>query len=118
MAGADPDGSPTDETAPSLTVTTDPASPDGDNGWYTSTVTVSAEATDDVDDRPVVESRPVDGDWAVTTAPVVLDNEGRNAIEFRASDTAGNVSGSRPSMCSSTPSPPRRPRRSTPAPSP
>lgn len=40
----------TDDTPPSVTAMLDPADPDGDNGWYTSDVTVSWTVADDESD--------------------------------------------------------------------
>ncbi len=79
-----------DLEAPALTVTLDPASPDGGAGWYTSDVTVTAVATDETDPAPVVE-RFVEGAWTAVTEPISV-GEGVTALRLRAVDETGNAS--------------------------
>ncbi|MGB3440661.1 MAG: hypothetical protein WBA97_18090, partial [Actinophytocola sp.] len=43
-----------------------------------------------------VEQRAGNGEWTGYTAPVVLDQDGSHALEFRAIDAAGNVSAAVP----------------------
>ncbi|PFG40131.1 uncharacterized protein DUF1349 [Georgenia soli] len=81
-----------DVTAPEVTVTTDPAEPNGDNGWYTSPVTVTASATDDSEGPVTVEYRIGDGEWATYTEAVTIAEDGSHEVTFRATDEAGNVS--------------------------
>jgi glucose/arabinose dehydrogenase/PKD repeat protein len=91
------DEPPPDTTAPEVTAALDPAAPA--SGWFAGPVTVTLTATDDSQAAGGVvytEYRIGDGDWAEYTAPVVLDpatlGEGPRRLEYRASDTAGNVS--------------------------
>jgi hypothetical protein len=80
-----------DTTAPVLTVTVSPEAPDGSNGWWKSTVSVSAAATDDSGVAPLVEvSRDGGLTWDVF-APLLLA-DGSPALKIRAVDAAGNVS--------------------------
>ncbi|MCI2957128.1 glycoside hydrolase family 3 C-terminal domain-containing protein [Agromyces atrinae] len=79
------------EVAPVVTLTADPAAPSGANDWYTSPVTVTATATDDIDAAPVVEI-DVDGAGFVPAASVTLDADGTHTVSARATDAAGNVS--------------------------
>ncbi|NYI03850.1 ThuA domain-containing protein [Allostreptomyces psammosilenae] len=81
-----------DTTAPAVELTTDPAEPTGENGWWTGPVTVTATATDDGDGQVYTEYRIGDGAWGEYTAPITLTDDGEHAVEVRASDTAGNVS--------------------------
>ena len=80
-----------DTTDPTLDVVVDPAAPDGAEGWWTSTVTLSATATDDGPGPVDVEYRVDDGDWTAYASPVVIDDDGRHDVTFRATDQAGNV---------------------------
>jgi glucose/arabinose dehydrogenase/PKD repeat protein/regulation of enolase protein 1 (concanavalin A-like superfamily) len=82
-------GSP-DRTAPSVEVAV--SAPDGANGWHRTAASVTATATDDRAGEVRVEYRAGDGEWTAYTAPVVLDQDGSHALEFRAVDAAGNVS--------------------------
>lgn len=80
-----------DVTAPVLTITADPAAPDGANGWYTSAVTLTATATDDFTPPAQIEA-DIDGiGWTAVTAPVALD-DGSHTVRFRAIDSSDNVS--------------------------
>ena len=81
-----------DTTAPVVSVTSDPAAPTGANGWFTGPVTLAATATDDVTTAPALEYRIGDGAWAAYTGPVSLTKDGAYAVQFRATDKAGNAS--------------------------
>ncbi|WP_205859598.1 ThuA domain-containing protein [Phycicoccus flavus] len=81
-----------DTTAPTVEVSTDPSEPNGENGWYTSAVTVTATATDDVTDEPTLEYRVGDGEWTAYEGPVEVTEDGTHTVAFRATDEAGNVS--------------------------
>ena len=59
-----PDGyTAPDLTAPVVSITTDPAEPTGENGWYTGAVTVAATATDDASGVASLEYGVDDGSW-------------------------------------------------------
>jgi glucose/arabinose dehydrogenase/PKD repeat protein len=79
-----------DRTAPTVEVAV--STPDGANGWHRTAASVTATATDDRAGEVRVEYRAGDGAWTAYTAPVVLDQDGSHALEFRAVDAAGNVS--------------------------
>ncbi|SDO87085.1 Ig-like domain (group 3) [Nakamurella panacisegetis] len=81
-----------DTTAPAVTLTTDPAAPNGTNGWYTSPVTLTASATDDGDQFPVI-SAAVDGaEAAQVSAPITFTTDGIHTASVTAADAVGNVS--------------------------
>ena len=81
-----------DTTAPALTLTSDPAAPNGTNSWFTSPVTLTASATDDGDPSPVI-SAAVDGTAAAqVSAPIVLSTDGTHTVSATAADAVGNVS--------------------------
>ncbi|HEX5540381.1 MAG TPA: ThuA domain-containing protein [Micromonospora sp.] len=81
---------PTDTTAPVTTALTSPTEPDGANGWYRSTVTVTLAATDE-GEVARTEYRIDGGDWVGYTGPVPLSGEGERVLEYRSVDVAGNV---------------------------
>ena len=80
-----------DTTPPSVSVAVDPATPNGENGWYVSPVTVSATATDDSGSARI-SYRIGDGDWTDYRQPVVVTEDGTHELRFRAVDGAGNAS--------------------------
>ncbi|MEV0807246.1 ThuA domain-containing protein [Micromonospora sp. NPDC050200] len=81
-----------DTTAPSLTVSVDPAQPNGQHGWYTSPPTVTASAKDDRGGPVRIEFAQDDGDWTQYREPIQVAEDGRRELRFRAIDEAGNVS--------------------------
>lgn len=81
-----------DTTPPQVEVSTEPAEPDGENGWFVSPVTVEATATDDSDGDVLIEVRSGGGDWSEYTEPVQITEDGVHDLEVRGTDEAGNVS--------------------------
>nr|WP_214106148.1 family 78 glycoside hydrolase catalytic domain [Acrocarpospora catenulata] len=81
-----------DRTAPIVTVSTDPAVPTGDSGWFTGAVSVSAAAVDERSGVASLEYRVADRDWTAHTEPLAAP-EGETTYLFRAHDRAGNISG-------------------------
>ncbi|MCS5719863.1 glycoside hydrolase family 78 protein [Herbiconiux sp. CPCC 205763] len=77
-----------DTTAPVVSAS---ISNEGLNGWHLAGAELTLTATDDETHSPTVSYRLGDGDWAAYTAPVALP-EGVVTVQYRASDTAGNVS--------------------------
>jgi hypothetical protein len=80
-----------DNAAPSVTLDTNPASPDGTNGWFVSSASFTLSAADAASG---VASRlyRLDGGSAQTyTGPVSL-SQGDHTIEYWAVDQAGNTS--------------------------
>jgi glucose/arabinose dehydrogenase/type 1 glutamine amidotransferase/regulation of enolase protein 1 (concanavalin A-like superfamily) len=84
------DGSP-DTTAPVTTVKTDPASPDGSAGWFTTAPKVTLNATDAGSGVVRTEYRIGNGAWTAYTAPFTITAQGRQVLEVRSVDKAGNV---------------------------
>lgn len=81
-----------DATPPDLDVQV--TGPEGENGWFTGSVTVRAVATDTVSGHVSVWAE-VDGHDPITlTAPLVLREEGRHRVRIWAEDAAGNVTSS------------------------
>ena len=87
----DADGPPADTTAPVTTVRTDPGSPDGSAGWFTTAPKVTLSATDAGSGVARTEYRIGNGAWTAYTAPFTVTAQGRQVLEVRSVDEAGNV---------------------------
>ncbi|WP_248927065.1 carboxypeptidase-like regulatory domain-containing protein [Paenibacillus hamazuiensis] len=81
-----------DSVAPVTTLTANPATPNGANGWYTSNVTVSLSAVDNPSGSGVdkIRYRLNGGAWNEYTAPFALSTDGIYAIDYFSTDKAGN----------------------------
>ncbi|GAB3064732.1 lectin [Intrasporangium mesophilum] len=81
-----------DLTPPTVSATLSPANPNGQNGWYTSNVSVTVNATDNgtVSSR----QRSTDGGttWVNANTALTVSAEGSTTVLFRATDNGGNVS--------------------------
>lgn len=88
----DPGGD--DTAAPTVTVAASGTS--GEDGWFSSPVTVRVAADDDVSYRTVIETRVGDGAWAATPdarfVDVAVSAQGESVVSGRATDAAGNES--------------------------
>ncbi|WP_127571607.1 OmpL47-type beta-barrel domain-containing protein [Georgenia faecalis] len=62
----------------------------GDHGWFRSPATVALTASDNRDAAPRVQLDAGAG-WVGYTEPVVLAEEGRHVVAYRATDAAGNT---------------------------
>jgi len=78
--------------APTVSVDASPASPDGQNGWYSGALTLTPTASDDVDPAPVVEANIDGAGWATVSGAVSVTGDGAHEVAFRATDFAGNTS--------------------------
>jgi beta-glucosidase len=78
--------------APVAALAVSPATPNGTAGWYTSDVTVTPTATDDVDASPLVEVNIDDAGWFTAPATLTVSTDGTHTIKARATDDSGNVS--------------------------
>ena len=83
----------TDLSAPTTTISPEPASPDGEDGWYVSPVTVTLIAEDDLGGSGVAstEYRLDGGIWQEYVGPFTLSADGTTLVEARSTDNAGNV---------------------------
>lgn len=84
-----------DVTLPTVAAVLTPATPNGENGWYTSNVTVRLNATD----NGTVSSRQYSTNGGTTWTTVNANNptftvstEGTTTVLYRATDNGGNVS--------------------------
>ena len=78
-----------DYKAPTCTASLSPATPDGNNGWYKSSVTVTLTADDNVK-MGTIYYRINGGSWLVYTAPFTISNDGSYVIDYYAVDSVGN----------------------------
>ena len=81
-----------DQAAPVTTATASPAAPDRSNGWYTSDVTVSLAAKDDISGVAKTEYSLDGGNtWTSYSTPVMFNQDGQYTVSYRSTDYAGNV---------------------------
>lgn len=81
----------TDTVAPTTTLTWSPAEPNGDNGWYTTVPSFTLQAQDAFAVAST-QYRLDGGQWtAYPGTPVTVDRDGATRVEFRSTDTSGNV---------------------------
>ncbi|MQW74974.1 DUF1349 domain-containing protein [Nocardioides sp. dk4132] len=82
----------TDEApAPTVSITTTPAAPNGSAGWFTSPVTVALTGAGGKGELDI-EYRLGTGAWVAYTAPVRVTKDGVTRVEARATDEDGTVS--------------------------
>lgn len=82
-----------DRLAPEVTLTTDPAIPNGNEDWYTTPVTVSAAAKDAGSGVAAVEVSTDGLTWQPYTAPLEFTSDTPEmTISVRATDAVGHVS--------------------------
>ncbi|WP_157520387.1 ThuA domain-containing protein [Herbidospora daliensis] len=79
-----------DATGPAVSAATTPAAPDGANGWFVSTVTVTITA-DDPSGVDTTEYRLDGGAWTAYTTPIGIAADGPHTVEYRATDGSGNT---------------------------
>ena len=80
---------PADTTAPSTTITWQPATADGEQGWYVTAPSFTLDAEDD-GSVASTEYRIDDGAWTAY-ADAVQVSDGTHTVEYRSTDEAGNV---------------------------
>jgi hypothetical protein len=81
-----------DVTPPTVTATLNPAEPNGENGWWTSNVSVAVTATDN--GTVASRQRSVDGGrtWSNANNALTVSAAGETTVLYRATDNGGNVS--------------------------
>ncbi|RFU61208.1 glycine-rich protein [Peribacillus glennii] len=81
-----------DNSAPVTTLSADPGTPNGKNGWYTSDVQVSLSAKDsDGSGAANTEYRLNGGEWTPYNGAFTLSDDGTHVIDYRSTDNAGNT---------------------------
>ncbi|SNS92880.1 hypothetical protein SAMN06309944_1403 [Micrococcales bacterium KH10] len=87
----DPDAS-LDRTPPTVGVTANPSIPNGPDGTYNTSVTLTVTASDNRTLDPAREYRVNGGSWTTYESPVSLNTSDEYTVEVRAIDNAGNIS--------------------------
>jgi hypothetical protein len=81
-----------DKTAPVTALSTNPNSPNGKNGWYTSDVQVSLNPTDSGGSGTAnTEYRINGGAWTPYNGAFTVSTDGTYTIDYRSTDNAGNT---------------------------
>jgi len=80
-----------DTTPPVTTISFDPPTPDGDNGWYVSSIEITLEATDDISGVNATYHRLNEGEWETYVEPFTIESDGHHVIEYYSVDNASNV---------------------------
>jgi len=90
-----------DDTTPPVTTNSfDPPTPNGENGWYVSNVTVTLNATDDESGVNVTYyTLNATGGWHRYTEPFLMSMDGNHSIEYYSVDNAGNVEDIKSVIC-------------------
>jgi hypothetical protein len=78
-----------DDSPPALSLSTDPASPNGLNNWYIAPVTVSAVAGDGESGLASIAYRVDGGAWQ-SGSSVQVSEDGQHTVTFSATDNIGN----------------------------
>ncbi|MDH2425271.1 ThuA domain-containing protein [Sphaerisporangium sp. TRM90804] len=84
-------GEEADTTPPTVKAETSPASPDGGDGWFVSSVAVTVTASDEGSGLASTEVSVDGGAWAPYTDPVSVSADGVHTVAYRAVDQAGNT---------------------------
>ena len=64
---------------------------EGDNGWFTSNVTVTLSAIDNISGVEKTEYSFDNTTWTIYTTPFNITNEGNTIIYYKSTDNAGNT---------------------------
>ena len=88
-----------DTTPPVTTIYFNPETPDGDNGWYISNVTITLNATDNESGVNSTYFRVNSGEWEVYENPFFLNISNTYMIDFYSIDNAGNVENVKSASC-------------------
>ena len=78
-------------TAPETVATTDPSTPNGANGWFTSNVTVTLSASDNCSGVASTEYSLDGVTFQPYTGSFTISTEGATTVSFRSTDLVGNV---------------------------
>lgn len=80
-----------DTTAPVTTAVANPTDSTGKNGWYTSDVTITFTASDDMTGVKSTQYRMGGQDWVTYKEPIQLTEDGVYTIEYQSIDQKGNI---------------------------
>ena len=79
-----------DQTPPVTAPVFDPSAPNGENGWYVTSVEVTLSATDITSGVDETRYKLNDGSWTTYTAPFTITEDDEYTLEFYSVDYAGN----------------------------
>ncbi|MBE3121618.1 MAG: right-handed parallel beta-helix repeat-containing protein [Thermoplasmata archaeon] len=79
-----------DTTKPVTIATLTPLTPDGQQGWYITPVTVTLSATDGLSGVASKWYKIDASAWNIYTAPVTVSSNGNHTVQYRSLDNAGN----------------------------
>jgi PKD repeat protein/glucose/arabinose dehydrogenase/type 1 glutamine amidotransferase len=82
-----------DATAPVVSAATTPAVPDGQNGWFVSSVSVAVTSSDATSGMGRTEVSIDGGPFMAYTDPVAVAADGNHTVAYRSTDVAGNSAG-------------------------
>ncbi|MFC5449803.1 glycoside hydrolase family 2 TIM barrel-domain containing protein [Paenibacillus aestuarii] len=81
-----------DSTAPVTIASLEPLEPNGSNGWYTTDVTITLTASDDLSGVANTQYSIDNGqNWISFINPISITQDGLNTIEYRSKDRVGNI---------------------------
>lgn len=80
-----------DTTAPVTTATVNRESPTGENGWYTTEVTVTLTAVDEESGVKSPKYRINGEEWMEYTEAILFNEDGIFTLEYHSSDNSGNI---------------------------
>jgi len=80
-----------DITPPVTTISFDPPTPTGKNGWYADDVEIILEATDDMSGVNATYYRLNEGEWETYVEPFTIESDDNYVIEYYSVDNASNV---------------------------
>jgi len=78
-----------DYKAPTISASLSPVTPDGNNDWYKSDVTITLTAEDNVK-VGAIYYRIDGGTWLLYTGPITISVEGSHTVDYYAVDSVGN----------------------------
>ena len=76
--------------APTTDYVLTPSSPDGDNGWYVSNVTITFTAKDDITGVDSTYYKVDNNGWMKYSDSITITNNGKHIIKYYSIDRAGN----------------------------
>ena len=82
---------PYEDDPPVTTILFNPETPDGDNGWYVTPVTVTLEAMDDMNEVNTTYYSINSGPWVIYEEPFLLTEDSLYDIVYFSVDDAGNI---------------------------
>ena len=81
-----------DQLAPETSASVSPATPNGQNGWYVTTPSVTLTATDNCSGVATIEYSTDGGqNWQTYSGSFNINTEGSTTVLYRSSDQAGNT---------------------------